>query len=267
MKKALSLVLSLLLVFSLCIVGASAADKTITPSATIGGQTVTMTATGLQTSFTKFDMSVFGQSGVYVLAMWFDHSGTFSFDKTVTLTRVSFDADWNMTTETVDCAAGVVYRIADGVNGGSWSEFSIALDNGNSWMILDSSNPGNYGSYPADTALSSFPGTVGDIPQPEPEPEPEPAQTPAEQTPAEQTPAEQTPSEQTPSEQPPAPAPAPAEIPEGARTYTVVAGDCLWSIAQRFYGTGTRWGELWEANAATIRNPRMIYPGQVIIVP
>ena len=40
MKKVIALILAVMLVFSLCIFSTSAADKTITPSATIGGQTV-----------------------------------------------------------------------------------------------------------------------------------------------------------------------------------------------------------------------------------
>ena len=52
-----------------------------------------------------------------------------------------------------------------------------------------------------------------------------------------------------------------------ADTYTVVAGDCLWSIAQKAYGTGTKWGVLYEANKAIISNPSMIQIGQVLVVP
>ena len=51
------------------------------------------------------------------------------------------------------------------------------------------------------------------------------------------------------------------------KTYTVVAGDCLWTICQRVYGTGTKWGELWAANASIIENPRLIFPGQVLQIP
>ena len=64
MKKVISLILAVMLVFSVCIFSTGAADKTITPSATIGGQTVTMTATGVQEEFTLFDiMTIFGSSG------------------------------------------------------------------------------------------------------------------------------------------------------------------------------------------------------------
>ena len=50
-------------------------------------------------------------------------------------------------------------------------------------------------------------------------------------------------------------------------TYTVQAGDSLWSIAQRTYGTGTKWGLLYEANQAAIKNPNVIYIGQVLTIP
>ena len=50
-------------------------------------------------------------------------------------------------------------------------------------------------------------------------------------------------------------------------TYTVQAGDSLWSIAQRTYGTGTKWGLLYEVNQAAIKNPSIIYIGQVLTIP
>ena len=53
----------------------------------------------------------------------------------------------------------------------------------------------------------------------------------------------------------------------GGRTYTVVPGDCLWSIARQFYGSGAKWGDIYYANADTIRNPRLIYAGQVLVIP
>ena len=70
-------------------------------------------------------------------------------------------------------------------------------------------------------------------------------------------------------EQPVEPAkPAEPEKPAAeSGTYTVVAGDCLWSIAQKTYGTGTKWGVIYEANKATIKDPGMIYIGQVLTIP
>lgn len=70
-------------------------------------------------------------------------------------------------------------------------------------------------------------------------------------------------------EQPVEPAkPAEPEKPAAeSGTYTVVAGDCLWSIAQKTYGTGTKWGIIYEANKATVKDPGMIYIGQVLTIP
>lgn len=50
-------------------------------------------------------------------------------------------------------------------------------------------------------------------------------------------------------------------------TYTVVSGDNLWKISQKHYGTGTRWGEIYEANKATVKNPNLIYVGQELNIP
>lgn len=56
--------------------------------------------------------------------------------------------------------------------------------------------------------------------------------------------------------------PAPAPTP---RTYTVVPGDTLWGIAVAYYGDGTRYPEIAEANG--IGNPNLIFPGQTFIIP
>ena len=50
-------------------------------------------------------------------------------------------------------------------------------------------------------------------------------------------------------------------------TYTVAAGDCLWKIARKMYGTGTRWKDIYEANRQIIRSPQRIYVGQVLTIP
>src|SRR5690349_16515322 len=54
---------------------------------------------------------------------------------------------------------------------------------------------------------------------------------------------------------------------EPARRYTVKPGDTLSSIAQRFYGSSARWNWLFQANRSVIKNPDMIFPGQVLSVP
>ena len=50
-------------------------------------------------------------------------------------------------------------------------------------------------------------------------------------------------------------------------TYTVVSGDCLWNIAKRYLGDGSRWGEIYELNREQIASPDLIYPGQVFVIP
>ncbi len=61
--------------------------------------------------------------------------------------------------------------------------------------------------------------------------------------------------------------PAPAEPEPAYKNYTVKAGDTLWSIAKAFLGSGFRWGELYQANADLVKNPRMIYVGQTLRIP
>lgn len=65
----------------------------------------------------------------------------------------------------------------------------------------------------------------------------------------------------------PEPEPEPEPQPEPAETYTVKAGDCLWSIAQKLYGTGYKWSDLYEANKDILASPNLIYAGQVLTVP
>lgn len=51
------------------------------------------------------------------------------------------------------------------------------------------------------------------------------------------------------------------------KTYTVVAGDCLWNIAKKYLGNGARWTEIYALNRDIISNPNLIYPGQVLVMP
>jgi soluble lytic murein transglycosylase-like protein len=52
-----------------------------------------------------------------------------------------------------------------------------------------------------------------------------------------------------------------------ARVYVVRAGDSLWSIAQRFYGSGLLWSHIYYANQSQIQDPNEIYPGQQFTIP
>jgi nucleoid-associated protein YgaU len=48
---------------------------------------------------------------------------------------------------------------------------------------------------------------------------------------------------------------------------TVQRGDNLWRIAQNRYGSGTQYTVIFGANRDAIRDPDLIYPGQVFILP
>lgn len=51
------------------------------------------------------------------------------------------------------------------------------------------------------------------------------------------------------------------------KTYTVQRGDCLWNIAKKFYGNGSQYTKIYNANTDKIKNPNLIYPGQVLVIP
>ena len=59
---------------------------------------------------------------------------------------------------------------------------------------------------------------------------------------------------------PPAKASAPVSI-------TVQPGYTLWGIAKSNMGEGTLYVQVWNANKASIKNPDLIYPGQVFTMP
>jgi LysM repeat protein len=52
-----------------------------------------------------------------------------------------------------------------------------------------------------------------------------------------------------------------------SRAYTVRPADTLSGIAQRFYGQAADWPRLYQANRSKIRDPGLIYVGQVLNVP
>lgn len=68
-------------------------------------------------------------------------------------------------------------------------------------------------------------------------------------------------------EQPAQPEPQPEQpsTPAAGETYVVIAGDCLWNIAYKLYGTGALYTKLAEANK--IADPYVIYIGQILTVP
>ena len=57
-----------------------------------------------------------------------------------------------------------------------------------------------------------------------------------------------------------------ASKPSG-QNYTVKSGDCLWNIAKKYYGNGSKYTTIYNANRDKIKNPNLIYPGQVLWIP
>lgn len=51
------------------------------------------------------------------------------------------------------------------------------------------------------------------------------------------------------------------------KTYTVNNGDTLWSIAKKYYGNGAKYLTIYNANKDKIKNPNLIYVGQVLTIP
>lgn len=59
----------------------------------------------------------------------------------------------------------------------------------------------------------------------------------------------------------------PAETAPVLKTYTVKSGDTLWSIAKKNLGNGDRYTEIYNLNKNKIKNPNLIYSGQVLTLP
>jgi nucleoid-associated protein YgaU len=93
-------------------------------------------------------------------------------------------------------------------------------------------------------------GTEAPATEPAPEPTPEPAPEP----------------EPTPQPEAVAAAPEPAAPPPPV-TVTVQPGFTLWGIAEGQLGDGIRYVQVFEANKDRIRDPDLIYPGQVFTIP
>ena len=63
-------------------------------------------------------------------------------------------------------------------------------------------------------------------------------------------------------------APAAASAASSQRTYTVVAGDSLWKIAQQFYKNGAQYPKIISANPGKLKDEKsVIHPGDVLVIP
>ncbi|TYC66865.1 LysM peptidoglycan-binding domain-containing protein [Stappia sp. BW2] len=58
-----------------------------------------------------------------------------------------------------------------------------------------------------------------------------------------------------------------AEVKKSLPVVIIRKGDNLWRISRRLYGEGFRYTTIYKANQEQIRNPDLIYPGQVFLTP
>ncbi|MCW5695303.1 MAG: LysM peptidoglycan-binding domain-containing protein [Bauldia sp.] len=57
------------------------------------------------------------------------------------------------------------------------------------------------------------------------------------------------------------------DAPPDVMTLAIRRGDNLWELARRLYGDGLRYTTIYDANRDQIRDPGLIYPGQVLVIP
>ncbi len=55
-------------------------------------------------------------------------------------------------------------------------------------------------------------------------------------------------------------------VPGAPDSHTVKRGDTLWDISKLFLKSPWRWPQLWGMNLDEIKNPHLIYPGQVLVL-
>lgn len=128
------------------------------------------------------------------------------------------------------------------------------------------------GAAPSSDVPATTPLTPGDNTQPVAtaelvqgsSPGSKPAATPSASNPATPQTSPVATSEAKPAQ--PSPPPSMAVIPE-IRTTTIAQGDNLWRISRKVYGQGIRYTWIYDANTDQIRNPNLIYPGQIFVMP
>ncbi len=59
----------------------------------------------------------------------------------------------------------------------------------------------------------------------------------------------------------------PVDAPPGHQRITVQPGNSLWVLARGAYGDGLQYSVIFQANRDQIRDPDLIYPGQVFVIP
>ncbi len=126
------------------------------------------------------------------------------------------------------------------------------------------------------SSVSASPKTAETASEPDAAPVPTPTQprvsTDTRETTVASVVGEPTGEETTAAASPSAPAPAmsveaPGAQPPRPRIVTVQPGATLWAIARDNLGKGVMYVQVFDANRDKIRNPDLIYPGQVFTVP
>jgi LysM repeat protein len=118
---------------------------------------------------------------------------------------------------------------------------------------------GMFGSGTAAPATTD--NTYGDTSGYQPYPQPRPGASPP--APAPVNPPLPVPAPAVNPQPPPPPPPTPPRY----KTHTVVSGDTLWGIAQKYLGAGSRWPEIWALSHFRSGNPNLIFPGEIAVLP
>lgn len=53
----------------------------------------------------------------------------------------------------------------------------------------------------------------------------------------------------------------------GQRTHKVVSGDTLWDLAKKYYGNGSKYPTIFNANRDKVKDPNLIHVGWVLVIP
>ncbi|MBT2502456.1 transglycosylase family protein [Curtobacterium sp. ISL-83] len=126
-----------------------------------------------------------------------------------------------------------------------------------------------WGAWPACSAKLGLSGTAGAAPQAAAPVAPAPAAPQQQQVAPQRQAAPAAPAPRTVAPAAPRVAVAPskpAPVKTSGKTYTIVSGDTLDSIATKLHVEGG-WNELWAANTSTIDDANLVYAGQVLQLP
>ncbi len=156
---------------------------------------------------------------------------------------------------TVDPDGKWSLTIEKGMTPGTYAVRADQLDAAGK-VVARAETPFDYTPRMADASTGNGAGQAATGPeQAQPEGDLPTAPSTAETTPAAAPPAPQT-----------APSPANPVVPE-VGTVTIKRGDNLWRISRSIYGQGIRYSVIYDANTDQIRDPDLIYPNQVFVVP